>query len=171
MDDKEKLLNQVKQSTDKIKQELGQLLQNTWNSKISEIKDSMKVLENEKKTKGESAEYKSKMDDLNRQLDLQQKEKQKNADSIQKTMLVQEARIKSLENELLKLRKEKEELDNQKKYGEERFHKFKAQVNAQVSNAAKEVQSQKKILTDKDKTVSKLKSDLKKTEQQVNQKI
>jgi len=82
LDDKEKLLNQVKQSTDKIKQELGQLLQNTWNTKISEIKDSMKQLESEKKAKGESAEYKSKMDDLNKQLDLQQREKQKNADSI-----------------------------------------------------------------------------------------
>lgn len=112
LDDKEKLLNQVKQSTDKIKQELGQLLQNTWNTKISEIKDSMKQLESEKKAKGESAEYKSKMDDLNKQLDLQQREKQKNADSIQKTMIVQESRIKSLETELLKLRKEKEELDN-----------------------------------------------------------
>lgn len=72
----------------------------------------MKQLESEKKAKGESAEYKSKMDDLNKQLDLQQREKQKNADSIQKTMIVQESRIKSLETELLKLRKEKEELDN-----------------------------------------------------------
>ncbi len=72
----------------------------------------MRVLENERKVKGDSAEFKTKMDDLNKQLDLQQKEKQKNADSIQKTMLGQESRIKSLENELIKLRKEKEELDN-----------------------------------------------------------
>lgn len=42
----------------------------------------MRVLENERKVKGDSAEFKTKMDDLNKQLDLQQKEKQKNADSI-----------------------------------------------------------------------------------------
>lgn len=65
-------------------------------------------------------------------------------------MFLQEARVKSLETELAKLKKEKEEFDNQKKFGEERFHKFKSTV-------AKEVQQSKKIAQDKDKQNIKLK--------------
>lgn len=34
-----------------------------------------------------------------------------------------------METELLKLKKEKDDLDTQKKFGEERFYKFKASVN------------------------------------------
>lgn len=76
LDDKEKILQSVKQNTDKIRQELGELLQNTWNSKITEIKQTMKSVEAERKkavgstdtTKHAQLEkdYKAKMDDLSR---------------------------------------------------------------------------------------------------------
>ncbi len=72
------------------------------------------------------------MDELRAQLDSQQREKQRKEESIQKNMFLQEARVKSLETELAKLKKEKDELDNQKKFGEERFHKFKSTVAKEV---------------------------------------
>ena len=55
-------------------------------------------------------------------------------------------------------------METQKKYGEERFHKFK-------STTTKETATFKKAVSDKEKTVSKLKSDLKKNDQLMNQKI
>jgi len=78
-------LNQVKSQTDKIKQDLNELLQSTWNSQISEIKQKMKNVEAERKKQPDSTkdkEYKTKMDDLSRQLDQQQREKQRKEDSI-----------------------------------------------------------------------------------------
>ena len=49
MDEKEKFLNNVKQNTDKIKQDLGDFLKNEWNTKIAEIKNTMKVVEADRK--------------------------------------------------------------------------------------------------------------------------
>lgn len=47
------------------------------------------------------------MEDLNKQLDQQQREKQRKEESISKQIFTQEVRIKSLEQELAKERKEK----------------------------------------------------------------
>ena len=52
----------------------------------------------------------------------------------------------------------------QKKYGEERFSKFKTNVSKDITNF-------KKTVKDKDQAVFKLKNDLKKTDQVVNAKI
>ena len=41
-----------------------------------------------------------------------------------------------METELAKLKKEKEEFDNYKKFGEERFHKFKSTVAKEVQQSA-----------------------------------
>jgi hypothetical protein len=58
---------------------------------------------------------------------------------------------------LQKLRKEKEDGEAWRKYGEERFLKFK-------TTATKDVVAIKKAAAEKDKTVNKLKNDLKKTD-------
>lgn len=79
-------------------------------------------------------------------------------------MLQSEARVKALEAELQKIRKERDDNEAQRKYGEERFQKFK-------STASKDVVAVKKLVADKEKAVTKLKSDLKKTDQLMNQKI
>lgn len=50
---------------------------------------------------------------------------------------MQEARIKSLEQELAKERKEKEEIQTQRKYGEERFNKLKNTVGKEVQTTKK----------------------------------
>jgi hypothetical protein len=71
----------------------------------------------------------AKMEALNKQLNEQQKEKKKKEDNITKTIVLQEQRLKAMESEISKMKKEKEELESQKKYGEERFSKFKTNVN------------------------------------------
>ena len=69
-----------------------------------------------------------------------------------------------MENELGKMKKQRDEAITKEKYGEERFSKFKSNVN-------KDLITFKKTVKDKDQAVYKLKSDLKKTDQLVSQKI
>ena len=104
------------------------------------------------------------MEVLQNQLNDQQRQKKKKEDSIQKTMLQQESRLKAMELELAKFKKQRDEALNDKKFGEERFSKFKSNVN-------KDLVTFKKTVKDKDQAVFKLKTDLKKTDQLVSQKI
>ena len=162
MEDKQKLVAAVKQNVDQIKSDLSDLLKNTWQSRITEIQTAMSKIEAEKRksmtekaadsaaAKAIEREYKTKMDELSKQLQEQQRQKKKKEDSIQKTMAQQETRIKVMENDLQKMKQQRDELEKQKKYGEERFSKFK-------STAAKDLQQTKKTVQEKDKTVSKLK--------------
>ena len=76
----------------------------------------------------------------------------------------QETRLKAMELELAKMKKQRDDLEVQKKYGEERFSKYK-------TTATKDISSYKKSVKDKEQTVFKLKNDLKKTDQLVSQKI
>ena len=69
-----------------------------------------------------------------------------------------------MESEISKMKKEKEESESQKKYGEERFSKFKKNVN-------KDLVQSKKTAEDKIKVVNKPKIDSKKTDQLVQQKM
>lgn len=69
-----------------------------------------------------------------------------------------------MENELAKSKKERDDAEMARKYGEERFHKFKA-------SAREESVASKKLVTDKDKTVAKLRADLRRNESVVDQKI
>lgn len=62
------------------------------------------------------------------------------------------------------MKKQRDDAITKEKYGEERFSKFKSNVN-------KDLISFKKQAKDKDQAVYKLKSDLKKTDQMVSQKI
>lgn len=62
------------------------------------------------------------------------------------------------------MKKQKDEAVNSQKYGEERFTKFKSNVN-------KDLITYKKTVKDKDQAVYKLKTDLKKTDILVSQKI
>ena len=104
------------------------------------------------------------MDELNKQIMDQQRAKQKKEDQIKKTMVQQEARIKVMETELDKMKKAKEQLEMQKKYGEERYSKMRVQTG-------KDISTYKKTVQEKDKTVFNLKAELKKTDQVVNQKM
>ena len=104
------------------------------------------------------------MDELNKQIMEQQRAKQKKEDQIKKTMVQQEARIKVMETELDKMKKAKEQLEMQKKYGEERYSKMRVQTGKDISTF-------KKTVVEKDKTVFNLKAELKKTDQVVSQKM
>lgn len=67
LDEKERMLKAVKESQDNFKKELGDLFSNTWNSRISEIKQNIKTVEAErKKGAGSDKEYKAKMDELSK---------------------------------------------------------------------------------------------------------
>lgn len=174
LDDKEKILAAVKQNVDQMKSDFNELLKNTWASKIADIQKSMLAAEADRKklpqptdskmAQHQEREFNKKMEDYKVQLDKQHKDKSSKEESIQKLMVQQETRIKALESDLQKIKKEKEEMETQKKYGEERFHKFK-------STTTKETATFKKAVSDKEKTVSKLKSDLKKNDHLMNQKI
>ena len=79
-------------------------------------------------------------------------------------MMQQESRLKAMELQLAQMKKQRDEAEMQKKYGEERFSKFKTNVSKDITNF-------KKTVKDKDQAVFKLKNDLKKTDQVVNAKI
>ena len=72
-------------------------------------------------------------------------------------MLQQESRLKAMELQLAQMKKQRDEAEASKKYGEERFSKFKSNVNKDIINF-------KKTVKDKDQAVFKLKNDLKKTD-------
>lgn len=75
------MLAAVKENVDQLKTDLGDLLKDTWALKIDEIKKSMSKVENDRKKAPQPTdskvaqqverEYKTKMDELNRQLDSQ----------------------------------------------------------------------------------------------------
>jgi hypothetical protein len=79
-------------------------------------------------------------------------------------MQQQESRLKAMEIEVAKMKKQRDDANEQKKYGEERFSKFKTNVH-------KDLTTFKKTVKDKDQVNFKLKNDLKKTDQLVSQKI
>lgn len=108
LDDKERLVMGIRQQYGKIKSELSDLLHSSWTQNIEQIKQSMVSLEQENRSHPQSTTYRQKMEALQRQLDQQQKERTKKTDSVHKSMMMQETRIKSLESELQRLRKEKE---------------------------------------------------------------
>ena len=76
----------------------------------------------------------------------------------------QESRLKTMEIQLANMKKQRDEAEAQKKYGEERFSKFKTNVN-------KDIMTYKKTVHDREQTVQKLQNDLKKTDKLVEQKI
>ena len=76
----------------------------------------------------------------------------------------QESRLKTMEIQLANMKKQRDEAEAQKKYGEERFSKFKTNVN-------KDIMTYKKTVQDREQTVQKLQNDLKKTDKLVEQKI
>ena len=67
---------------------------------------------------------------------------------------MQEARIKALEADLDKQKKKRAEVEQAKKFDENRFFKFK-------QAASKDLQEEKKKKKEKEKEMSKLKKDLK----------
>ena len=70
---------------------------------------------------------------------------------------MQETRIKALEADVEKQKKQKEELEKAKKYDENRFFKFKETIK-------KDQTLEKKKQSEKDKALTKLKNDYKKVD-------
>jgi hypothetical protein len=70
---------------------------------------------------------------------------------------MQETRIKALEADVEKQKKQKEELEKAKKYDENRFFKFKETIK-------KDQTLEKKKQSEKDKALAKLKTDYKKVD-------
>lgn len=63
-----------------------------------------------------------------------------------KIMIQQEQRLKAMENEIHKMKREREELEKQKKYGEERFSKFKTTVNKDLLQSKKTSEDKTKAM-------------------------
>lgn len=98
LEDKEKFLLNVKQTSDQVRLTLNEMFESAWAQNTAEIKNKMKLADADRKTKTTGAdpkvvvqvekEYKSKMDDLNKQLDLQQREKQRKEEQISKQIFM-----------------------------------------------------------------------------------
>jgi hypothetical protein len=69
-----------------------------------------------------------------------------------------------MENEIQQMKKERDDLEKQKKYGEERFTKA-------IKSAETELLLTKKTAEERTKAMNKLKADLKRTDQLVQQKV
>ena len=76
---------------------------------------------------------------MTQQIKEQEKQKKKTEDGVAKKMMEQESRVKVLELEIQKIKKERAELEKEKKYGEERFSKFKASVGKESKEIKKTV--------------------------------
>lgn len=69
-----------------------------------------------------------------------------------------ETKIKSLEDDINKMKRSKENLEKQLKNDADRFSKFKQSVSKELTQA-------RKAMTDKERELVKVKHDLKKTDQ------
>lgn len=97
------------------------------------------------------------MDLLNKELLTSKKEKQKEEQEKVKQIKLQESKINALLKDVDNVKKQKEQIELQKKYDVDRFDKFKKEKEQEITVA-------KKDSLDKEKLVTKLKNDLKKTD-------
>ena len=103
------------------------------------------------------------MEELEKQLGVA-REKIKQQESVTKQISMRESKIKNLEDDVAKMRRNKESLEKQIKSEWDKHSKFKQKFEKELINT-------KKANTDKDRELIKLKQDLKKTDQQMNSKI
>lgn len=68
-----------------------------------------------------------------------EKEKQKKEESVAKQIAMQEARIKTLEGDISKWKKKKEEADLARRFDEDRFYKFKQTASKQIEKEKKAI--------------------------------
>lgn len=61
------------------------------------------------------------MEELNKQLDSMQREKSRKEELVKRQAFLNESRLKAMEDSVVKAKKERDEADLAKKYGEERF--------------------------------------------------
>lgn len=97
------------------------------------------------------------MEELTKQLQ-NFKEKEKQQEQMTKQINQRESKIKTLEDDISRMKKSKDTIEKQMRNETEKFTKFKQTVSKDLAQAKRAVQ-------DKDKEVSKLKHDLKKTDQ------
>jgi hypothetical protein len=83
---------------------------------------------------------------------------------VAKQIAMQEARIKALEADVEKQKKIRQEVEQAKKFDENRFFKFK-------QTASKDIQQVKSLAKEKEKQISKIKNEMKKVESLAQQKI
>ena len=84
---------------------------------------------------------------------------------------MQETRIKALEADLKKMKQKKEEIEQAKKFDENRFFKFKQTAAKDITEEKKKVMEEKKKLSEKEKTMNKMKQDMKKVDSLAQQAI
>lgn len=83
---------------------------------------------------------------------------------MKRQVTLKESKISKLEDDINRMKKNKETLEKQMKTESDKFSKYKQSVS-------KELLSARKAMTDKEREVSKLKHDLKKTDQQMQTKV
>lgn len=174
--EKEKLLAGVRQYAINMSSDIKDLLKNEWGNSINSIENQKKKAESDLKENIQKAgvdpkklaaierEHNLKMENLNSQVAKLEAEKKKKEESVAKQIAMQEARIKALEADLNKQKVKREEVERAKKYDENRFFQFK-------QTAQKDLASEKKKISEKEKEMTKLKTDLKKVDQLAQQKI
>eukprot|EP00347_Sterkiella_histriomuscorum_P016618 403352497 len=173
--EKEKILETVKNHAKQMQNELMELMKNEYEKRIQEIEKEKQRVDTERQDKLKVSQadskqqqvidqqYKQKMEELNKQL-VTFKDKEKKQEVVAKQVNVQMQKIKGLEEDLIKMKKKEEEIEKQRKNDSQKFSQLK-------QNLSKELNQAKKLASDKEKTLQKLKIDLKKVDQLAQKKM
>lgn len=129
----------------------------------NEKQATLKKTTDSKQAQAVELQYKTKMDELAKQLAMF-KEKEKQQEMMAKQINVRESKIKNLEDDIGKMRKTTENLEKKLRTEQDKSTEYKI-------TAQKEIFQTKKVLSEKEKEVLKLREDLVKRDQLMHTKL
>ena len=129
----------------------------------NEKQATLKKTTDSKQAQAVELQYKTKMDELAKQLAMF-KEKEKQQEMMAKQINVREIKIKNLEDDIGKMRKTTENLEKKLRTEQDKSTEYKI-------TAQKEISQTKKVLSEKEKEVLKLREDLVKRDQLMHTKL
>ncbi len=129
----------------------------------NEKQATLKKTTDSKQAQAVELQYKTKMDELAKQLAMF-KEKEKQQEMMAKQINVRESKIKNLEDDIGKMRKTTENLEKKLRTEQDKSTEYKI-------TAQKEISQTKKVLSEKEKEVLKLREDLVKRDQLMHTKL
>ena len=183
VNEKARLLEDVRKQYVTMSADIKDLLKNEWAGMITNIegekakaeiqrKDSLRLAKNDTQATAQiEKEHTQRMTALNTQVQKLEREKQKKEESVAKQVATQETRIKALEADLKKMKAKKDDLEQAKKFDENRFFKFKKDIAKDMGDEKKKVQEEKKKGSEKDKQMTKMKTEMKKVDSLAQQAI
>jgi hypothetical protein len=157
-----------------VKSEYEEIAKHKYQELVKKTETDMRNMDNEKQAtlkkttdsrqiQAIEVQYKSKMDDLGKQL-ATFREKEKQQELMAKQVSVRESKIKNLEDDIGRMRKNTETLEKKLRTEQDKITEYKVTTQ-------KEISLTKKTLSEKEKEVLKLKEDLVKRDQVMHSKL